>query len=202
VVEITAAGGTARSLALDLADRASILDCISAAGPIDILINNAGVTNSKPVLDQSVDDWCSIIDVNLTGSFLAAVEAAKGMKSSKRGGSIINIASILGVRQGGHVTPYAVSKAALIQMTKQLALELARFDIRVNALLPGYFETELNQEFFATDAGRALIKRVPQRRLGKLEDLNGPILLLCSDASRFMTGAAIAVDGGHLVSSL
>jgi NAD(P)-dependent dehydrogenase (short-subunit alcohol dehydrogenase family) len=100
------------------------------------------------------------------------------------------------------VTPYAVSKAGLVQLTQQLGLELARFGIRVNALAPGYFETELNQEFFASDAGSALVKRIPQRRLGALEDLAGPLLLLASDASSYMTGAVLPVDGGHLLSSL
>jgi NAD(P)-dependent dehydrogenase (short-subunit alcohol dehydrogenase family) len=108
----------------------------------------------------------------------------------------------LGVRQTGVVLPYAVSKAGVIQMTKVLALELARFNVRVNALVPGYFDTELNREFWQTEAGQALIRRVPQRRLGQLADLDGPLLLLASDASRFMTGAVLAVDGGHLVSSL
>jgi len=124
------------------------------------------------------------------------------MQAAGRGGSIINVASILGLRQGGHVATYAISKAGLIQMTKQLALELARDGIRVNALAPGYVETELNKEFFASPPGEALIKRIPQRRLGRLEDLDGPLLLLVSDASRFMTGSVLAVDGGHLLSSL
>jgi NAD(P)-dependent dehydrogenase (short-subunit alcohol dehydrogenase family) len=121
---------------------------------------------------------------------------------NKRGGAIVNVASILGLRQSGGVLPYAVSKAGVIQLTKSLALEWARLNIRVNALAPGYIETELNRAFWKTPAGEALIKRIPQRRLGQLSDLNGPMLLLASDASRYMTGAVLAVDGGHLVSSL
>ena len=118
------------------------------------------------------------------------------------GGSIINIASILGLRVAGGVMPYAVSKAGLVQMTKALALEWARHKIRVNAIAPGYIETDLNQDFFASDAGRALIRRIPQRRLGEARELDGALLLLASDASSYMTGSILAIDGGHLVSGL
>ena len=189
-------------LALDVMSRASVEAAIAACGPIHVLVNNAGVTNTKFALDQSEDDWDAIVDTNLKGAWLVATETARSMKAANIAGSIINIASILGLRQGGHVAPYAISKAGLVQLTKQLALELARFNIRVNALAPGYFATDLNPEFFAGEAGAALIKRIPQRRLGNLEDLAGPLLLLASDASRYMTGAVIPVDGGHLVSQL
>jgi NAD(P)-dependent dehydrogenase (short-subunit alcohol dehydrogenase family) len=118
------------------------------------------------------------------------------------GGSIVNIASILGLRVAGGVTPYAISKAAVVQMTKSLALEWARHRIRVNALAPGYIETELNDDFFGSDAGKALIRRIPQRRLGETRELDGPLLLLASDAGSYMTGSVVAVDGGHLVSGL
>ena len=124
------------------------------------------------------------------------------MRDQRRGGSIINIASILGERQAGAVLPYAVSKAGVIQLTKSLALEIARYNIRVNAIAPGYIETDINSEFFKTDAGAAMIKRIPQRHIGKESDLDGALLLLASNASQFMTGSVLAVDGGHLVSSL
>jgi NAD(P)-dependent dehydrogenase (short-subunit alcohol dehydrogenase family) len=194
--------GAARALALDVASEASIRQACEAAGPVDILVNNAGVTLTKPALSQTAADFDHVIGTNLRGSFLVATEIARAMRGYGRGGSIINIASILGLRQGGQLITYAVSKAGMIQLTKQLALELAREEIRVNALAPGYIESDLNRDFFTSLAGQALIKRIPQRRLGKPQDLDGPLLLLASDASRFMTGCVLEIDGGHLLSSL
>jgi NAD(P)-dependent dehydrogenase (short-subunit alcohol dehydrogenase family) len=194
--------GTVVTLTLDVTDSTSVAAAAAALADVDILVNNAGVVRSASALDQSEADWDEVVDTNLKGAFLVAQAAAKAMRTSKKGGCIVNVASILGVRQAGAVLPYAVSKAGIIQMTKVLALELARFNVRVNALVPGYFDTELNRDFWQTDAGQALIRRVPQRRLGRLTDLNGPLLLLASDASCFMTGSVLAVDGGHLVSSL
>jgi len=202
VAEIAAGGGEARAVTLDVTDPESVARAVAEAGPLDIVVNNAGVTNTRPVLEQTADDFDWIVDTNLKGAFLIATEAARAMRDRGGGGTIINIASILGLRQGGQVTPYAVSKAGVIQLTRQLALELARFDIRVNALAPGYIATELNEEFFAGPAGQALVKRIPMRRLGSFADLDGPLLLLASDSSRYMTGSVIEVDGGHLVSSL
>jgi NAD(P)-dependent dehydrogenase (short-subunit alcohol dehydrogenase family) len=194
--------GTVVTARLDVTEPQSIAQTFGPGAAIDILINNAGVVRSAPALEQSEADWDGVMDTNLKGVFLVAQAAAKAMRASNIGGSIINVASILGVRQASAVLPYAVSKAGVIQMTKVLALELARFNVRVNALVPGYFDTELNRDFWSTEAGRALIRRVPQRRLGRLADLDGPLLLLASDASNFMTGSVLAVDGGHLVSSL
>jgi NAD(P)-dependent dehydrogenase (short-subunit alcohol dehydrogenase family) len=202
VAEIAGGGGTASAITLDVAAPQGFAEAIDAAGDIDILVNNAGVTNTKAVLDQTLDDWTGIVDTNLRGAFFVATEVARRMRERGRGGSIVNIASIGGIRQVGQVTPYAISKAGVIQMTKQLALELARFDIRVNALAPGYFETELNRDFLASDAGQMIRRRIPQRRFGRIEELDGVLLLLCSDASTFMTGSVIAVDGGHLTSGL
>ncbi|WP_197277011.1 SDR family NAD(P)-dependent oxidoreductase [Sphingomonas profundi] len=200
--EIVAAGGQARTVQLDVSDAGSVRAAFEAAGAPDVVVNNSGVTVSMPVLEQGESEWDHVVDTNLKGAFLVATEAARALRAAGKGGSIVNIASILGLRQGGAVTPYAVSKAGVIQLTKQLALELARFDIRVNAIAPGYVATDLNADFFATPAGEALVKRIPQRRLGRLHDLDGPLLLLASDASAYMTGSVLAVDGGHLCSGL
>jgi NAD(P)-dependent dehydrogenase (short-subunit alcohol dehydrogenase family) len=171
-------------------------------GKLDILVNNAGVTLTKPLLEIAEAEWDRQVDTNLKGAFLVAQAAAKLMRDQGTGGAIVNIASILGLRVAGQVAAYLTSKAGIVHLTKGMALELARHRIRVNALCPGYIETDLNREFFASDTGRTLIKRIPQRRLGQASELEGPLLLMCSDAGSYMTGAVLAVDGGHLVSSL
>jgi NAD(P)-dependent dehydrogenase (short-subunit alcohol dehydrogenase family) len=187
---------------LDVTDTGQARRALADLGPVDVLVNNAGVVRSAAALDQSEADWDAVVDTNLKGMFTVAQAVAAQMRAAGRPGSIVNIASILGLRQAGGVLPYAVAKAGVIQMTKVLALELARFGVRVNALAPGYVATELNRDFFDTEAGRAMIGRIPQRRLGTLEDLEGPLLLLASDQSGYMTGSVLAVDGGHLLSSL
>jgi NAD(P)-dependent dehydrogenase (short-subunit alcohol dehydrogenase family) len=199
---IAAEGHQANTVPLDVTDGASIRNLGDLLGRVDIVINNAGVVRSAPALKQTEADWDTVLDTNLKGMFLLAQAAGQAMRDQGRGGSIVNIASILGLRQAGGVLPYAVSKAGVVQMTKVLALELARFSIRVNALAPGYLDTDLNREFWQADAGKALIGRIPQQRLGRLEDLDAPLLLLASDASTYITGAVLAVDGGHLVSGL
>ncbi|MBR0801201.1 SDR family oxidoreductase [Bradyrhizobium jicamae] len=206
VTDINGSGGKAQSVVLDV----TIAETIDAAfkeaeaqfGPVHAVVNNAGVTATKPALDQDERAWDSVIDTNLKGVWQVAQASARRMIENKVKGSIVNIASILGLRVAGAVAPYAISKAGVVQMTKALALEWARHSIRVNALAPGYFATELNDDFFESNAGQALIKRVPQRRLGQLNELDGPLLLLISDAGSFMTGSVVAVDGGHLVSGL
>lgn len=205
--EITDAGGRAAPLVLDVSASAEsiervIADAMQLFGGIDILLNNSGVAINKPLLDQTEADWDQVVNTNLRGAFFMSTAVARHMRDTKRGGCIVNTASILGLRQAGMVAPYAASKAGLIQLTKAMALELARYSIRVNALAPGYIQSDLNADFFASESGQALIKRIPQRRLGQLADLDGALLLLCSDASRYMTGSVIAVDGGHLVSTL
>lgn len=200
--EIEKRGGSAKLLSLDVADAVSVEAAFAGQSPFDIVINNAGVSLPGPALEMSEADWDSTLDVNLKGAFLVARAAAAAMIKAGRGGSIVNVASILGLRVAGGVSAYAASKAGLIQLTKSLALEWARHGIRVNALCPGYIETDLNRDFFVTEAGKALIKRIPQRRLGQAEDLDGTLLLLASDAGRYITGTTLAVDGGHLISSL
>jgi NAD(P)-dependent dehydrogenase (short-subunit alcohol dehydrogenase family) len=206
VAEINAAGGKAQSVILDVTLPESIDRAMDEAqagfGSIQSVINNAGVTATKPALDQDERAWNSVMDTNLKGVWLVAQAAARRMVDNKVRGAIVNIASILGLRVAGAVAPYAISKAGVIQMTKALALEWARYGIRVNALAPGYFVTELNDDFFESEHGKALIKRVPQRRLGQLSELDGPLVLLVSNAGSFMTGSVVTVDGGHLVSGL
>jgi NAD(P)-dependent dehydrogenase (short-subunit alcohol dehydrogenase family) len=203
---ITTRGGHARAARMDVTDSASIGSAVAAIeaalGPIDILVNNSGTLVIRNLLEHTEHDWDQVVDVNLKGAFLVAVEVARRMRDGGRGGSLINIASIVGMRPAGWVAPYAASKAGLVQLTRSMALELARYGIRVNGIAPGYFVTEINQDFLASDAGAELRKRIPQRRFGNLEDLDGPLLLLASDASRYMTGTTLVVDGGHLCSTL
>ncbi len=206
VAGIEAAGGKALGVEMDVTDSASVTAAFEAveeqAGPVTVLVNNAGVADGKAALDLTEDDWDRILDTNLKGAWTVAQEAAKRMAAAGGGGVIVNIASVLGLRVGKGVLPYAVSKAGLVQMTKALALELAPQNIRVNALAPGFVETDLNRDYLQSETGQKQLKRVPFRRPGTMEELSGPLLLLCSDASGYMTGSILAVDGGHLVSSL
>ncbi|MGF1525682.1 MAG: SDR family NAD(P)-dependent oxidoreductase [Candidatus Competibacterales bacterium] len=206
VTTIGRGGGRAMALPLDVTDPHSVsaaFDAVEGAfGPVTLLINNSGIVESEAAHQLSESQWEATLATNLTGAWRVAQELAKRLIEAQTPGNIVNIASILGYRVAGGVLPYAVSKAGLIQMTKALALEWARYGIRVNALAPGYIETDLNRDFFQSPPGQALIKRIPQRRLGQLRDLDGPLLLLASPAAGYMTGTAIVVDGGHLQSSL
>jgi NAD(P)-dependent dehydrogenase (short-subunit alcohol dehydrogenase family) len=204
--ELQAAGGKAVAVELDVQSGDSITAAFAAVeqalGPIDIVVNNAGISIVKPALEMPVEDWDAVVNTNLRGAWLVAQTAGKRWLMAKRPGVIVNIASILGLRTIGQVAPYNASKAGLIHLTRALAMEWARHDIRVNAICPGYIETEMNGDFWKTPAGQRLIDRIPQRRIGKPEHLDGALLLLASDAGTFMTGSVLTVDGGHTVSSL
>jgi 3-oxoacyl-[acyl-carrier protein] reductase len=201
--EITAKGGRAIAVTMDVTDNSSIASAIDAAeaalGPVTVLINNAGIAVEKLAVEQTEEDWDAVIGANLKGAYFAATEIARRMIARKQGGNIINIASVLGFGVMKFLSPYTISKAGIVQATKAMALELAGSGIRVNALAPGYIDTEMNHDFWSTPAGEKLTKRIPQRRVGSESDLDGAILLLASSASRYMTGSVVTVDGGFLL---
>jgi NAD(P)-dependent dehydrogenase (short-subunit alcohol dehydrogenase family) len=204
--EIEAAGGTAMAVAGDVTKGGEIAAAIAAAeagiGPLSLLVNNAGVVVSKPLFEHSEEDWDYVLDTNLKGAWLMAREFAAHLIAQKRPGRIVNIASVLASRTIARVPSYCAAKAGLVHLTSVLAMELARHGILVNALAPGYVETDFNREFLATAPGQALISRIPMRRVGHPEDLDGAMLLLASPAGAYMTGAVIAVDGGHAVAAI
>jgi NAD(P)-dependent dehydrogenase (short-subunit alcohol dehydrogenase family) len=203
--EIAAAGGKAIAIAMDVTDAASVRGGFAAAeaglGAIDILINNAGVPSGAFFLDMSEKEWRDVMSVNLDGVFRVGQEGARRMVAAGAGGTIIITASMLSFAVSKSLSAYAASKAAVASLTRSMALELARDNIRVNALAPGYLDTELNDAFLASPAGRRMLERVPLRRAGKLADLDGPLLLLASDAGAYMTGSIVVVDGGHLLAA-
>jgi NAD(P)-dependent dehydrogenase (short-subunit alcohol dehydrogenase family) len=199
--QIEAFDGRAMPVALEVTNAESVRACVEAAetelGPISILVNNAGIAQVEAALEVAEADWDRVMDTNLKGAWLMAQDTARHMARLGHGGSIINVASILGLGATGQLAAYCASKAALINLTRALAVDLARDGIRVNALAPGYVETDLNREFLTSPAGEALKKRIPQRRFGRPEDLDGALLLLASEASRHMTGSVVVVDGGQ-----
>ncbi len=204
---IRANGGSAICLELDVTDSLSVTNCIretvSEAGVPDILVNNAGIAKQAFLTDISEDDWDAVLDTNLKGVFMMAQATAKSMITAGKPGSIVNIASILGLRVSKALGSYIAAKSAVVSLTKAMAIEWSRNHIRVNAIAPGYFITEINEEQFAD--GRAeefLRERVPMGRVGELVEIAGPLLLLASDAGGYMTGSIVAVDGGHVCSSL
>ena len=204
--EIIAAGGEAMAVAMDVTDSASIaaaLDAVEADfGVATIIINNAGITIPRLLLDLSDEDWEGVVDTNLNGVAFVTRESARRMVAAGVSGSIVNIASILAIRSQQMLTNYAAAKAGVVQFTKTAALELAAHNIRVNVICPGYFATEMIREWLKTGEAKALVERIPQRRVGELDEINGTLLLLASDASSHMTGAEIVIDGGHVLSDL
>ncbi len=199
--EIAAFDGHALPVLLDVTDRKSITAAVACAeeelGAITILVNNAGIAMTDRALEQDAANWDAVIQTNLTGAWHMATETARHMVRLGHPGSIINIASVLAesVMVGDAI--YAISKAGVVQMTRALALELARHKICVNAISPGFFKTDMNAEFLASDAGRAMTEKIPMRRVGQSEDLDAVLLLLAGRGSRYMTGAVLTVDGGH-----
>ena len=204
--EIEAAGGQSLPIACDVTRSDDVAAAVAAAenelGPLTLLVNNAGVVVSKPLFEHTESDWDHVIDTNLKGAWLMAREFAQHLVGLKRQGRIINISSVLGFRTIGRVPAYCAAKAGLTHLTHVLAMELARFGILVNALAPGYVETDFNRAFFQTEPGKALISRIPLKRLGQTEDLDGALLFLASPASAYVTGTVISVDGGHGVAAI
>ena len=198
--QVEAFDGRAMPVALDVTDPESVRACIETAetelGPVSILVNNAGISVAEPALEVEEEAWRSVIETNLVGAWRMARETARHMVRLGHGGSIVNIASVLGLTGGMEVGAYCASKAGLVNLTRALAVELARHDIRVNALAPGYFETDMTRETLNGPKAEPLRRRIPRARFGHLEDLDGPLLLLASDASAYMTGSVLVVDGG------
>jgi NAD(P)-dependent dehydrogenase (short-subunit alcohol dehydrogenase family) len=205
--EIEAGGGKAAAVAMDVTDAASVRAGLAAAesalGPVNVLINNSGVVARKPIFEHTEADWDTVLDTNLKGAWLLSFAFAKRLAELKRPGCIVNIASILGYgRVSSQVHEYCASKAGLIQLTKSMAAELARYNIRVNALAPGYIVTDINRTFLSSEAGEGLKNRIPQRRFGTIEELTPALALLASDQAAYMTGSVVEVDGGLSVASI
>lgn len=206
VQEIQAAGGKADAVSMDVTDAESVETALqnaeSLAGTVNILINNAGVADPRHCLKVQEENWDFVMDTNLKGAWRLAQAVALRSIAAKRPCSIVNIASILGLRVGFGESTYAAAKAGLVQLTKAMALELARKGVRVNAICPGYFETEINSGYLNSEKGKAFMGNTPIGRHGQVEELSAPLLLLASDAGSYINGVALAVDGGHIVNSL
>lgn len=202
VQAITEAGGQAAAIAMDVSDRDDVRRGMAAAaepfGAIDVLVNNAGISGTLGPLHELDDaDWDRIFAVNTEAAWLLAKAMSKPLIETQRPGSIVNISSILGLTPAAGYAGYPMTKAATLMLTRELALSLCRHNIRVNAIAPGYFRTEMNEAYLDSAHGAAMAKQIPMRRTGELKELDGALLLLASHASSFMTGSVIVVDGGH-----
>jgi 3-oxoacyl-[acyl-carrier protein] reductase len=200
---IEKSGGRAIAVEADVRERAAMQAAFDAAeaafGTVTILVNNAGVAHAGRAIELAEEEWRRVLSTNLDAVFYCSQEAARRMLAAGKGGAIVNIASVLGLGVAKGVVAYATAKAGVIQMTKALALELAFKGIRVNAVAPGWIVTELNRDYLTSEKGRVLIRDIPIGRFGEERDLDGPLLLLVSDAGRFVTGATIVADGGQSV---
>ena len=200
---IEAAGGRAVAVVADVTDRAAMRGAFDAAekafGTVTVLVNNAGVAHADRAIDLAEEQWRRVLDTNLDSVFFWAQEAARRMLAANKPGAIVNVASILGFGVAKGVAAYTVAKAAVVQLTKALALELAFKGVRVNAIAPGYFVTEINREWLEGE-GAKMTRDIPAGRFGAEGDLDGALLLLASDAGRYINGATIVVDGGQVVS--
>jgi NAD(P)-dependent dehydrogenase (short-subunit alcohol dehydrogenase family) len=198
--ELERAGGKACAVAMDVTQLNSIKEAVAAAetalGPIDILVNNSGTSVTRRAAEMTEADYDVVMDTNTKGAFFVAQAVGKGMIARKAGGRIINIASVAGLRALSQVSVYCMSKAAAIHMTRALALEWGRYNINVNAICPGYIETEINRDHFRSEAGQKLVNMLPRRRIGTPADLDGLLLLLASDLSGFINGSIITADDG------
>ena len=201
--EIEKSGGKAVAIEADVRDRAAMTKAFDAAeqafGTVTVLVNNAGVAHSGRAVEMPEEEWRRVLSTNLDAVFFWAQEGARRMLAAGKQGSIVNIASVLGLGVSKGAVAYATAKAGVIQLTKALALELAFKGVRVNAIAPGWIVTELNREYLAGEAGAKLKREIPVGRFGQERDLDGPLLLLASDAGRFVTGATIVADGGQMV---
>jgi 3-oxoacyl-[acyl-carrier protein] reductase len=201
--KIEKSSGKAIAVEADVRDRRAMANAFDAAekkfGTVTILVNNAGIVHAGRAVDLAEDEWRRVLSTDLDAVFFCAQEAARRMLAAKTGGSIINIASVIGFGVDKGVIAYATAKAGVIQLTKALALELAFKGIRVNAIAPGWIVTELNRDYLQSERGAALKREIPIGRFGEERDLDGPLLLLASDAGRFVTGATIVADGGQMV---
>ncbi len=204
--KVEAAGGEALCVSMDVTSAQSVEDAFSEMAQhgwaADIVINNAGISREQFMAEMSEPLWDAVVDTNLKGAFLVAQQAARAMMAAGNGGSIVNIASILGHSPSKTLGPYCAAKAGLLRLTETMALEWARFGIRVNAISPGFYRTEINDAFMDTEQAERLRLAIPQKRMGNHDDLAGALLLLASDAGRYMTGSNITVDGGLLLNGL
>lgn len=203
VKSIVEAGGRALAVELEVADAASIgraFDQAEAAlGTVDILVNNAGLSDAAAFPEMTEQQWSKVLDTNLNGPWRVSREFSRRLIAAGKPGRIVNIASITGLQAKGMFSNYGTSKAALIHLTRQMAMDLLPHRIQVNALAPGYFPTDMTNWFFETDMGHAEVAALPAQRLGQLEELDGPLLLLASSASSYMNGSVITVDYGQSV---